>query len=511
MAKEIFEAMKCNYFIQNIFFHNNGMSQKSIRILSKILLTHPNTQFFEISQNSLNDDDIAELFEIISNLPKFMTTFSLNLQSNNITVIGAKIISESLAKNAPISFLNLRGNQIGDAGIKYIANSLATNTVLKGFDLLRCGFTHDETSVICQALADNTTITEVYIQDVFSLNTIRSLRNCLSNENCSITSLFLWNSQLTDSHFEILASILLYNKSVETLSLTYNNITDKSAFSIAQLIHQNTSIKNLQLGSNELTFKSTGMIGIALIKNTALKKLDLSKNKIGGKGSAIIAAALESNTTLEHLDLRFNGINDSTFIDFCSFKMNVKALRLDGNPLSDRSVNSLSNMIVRSRLTKIELKNCGILSIGCSRLFMYLVDCKTLKSIDLSQNNIGAGMIEISNLLKNNKSIEVMILNACSISDEGVKHISNGLICNNTLTVLSIEENPITCKGLSQLARAMKDNFTIVRLSYSLNGETYDTKKLQSDFNTVLMRNINILNNVLMNDMSRFVVEDVLL
>jgi Ran GTPase-activating protein (RanGAP) involved in mRNA processing and transport len=84
----------------------------SLRFLKVIILAN----------NNLNDDDVEPLCQYIKDT---RTLTEVNLEGNNISKLGANMISKALGLNNSVRLLNLRWNKIGDTGCKYISCLLA--------------------------------------------------------------------------------------------------------------------------------------------------------------------------------------------------------------------------------------------------------------------------------------------------------------------------------------------------------------------------------------------------
>ena len=88
-------------------------------------------------------------------------------------------------------------------------------------------------------------------------------------------------------------------------------------------------------------------------------------------------------------------------------------------------------------------------------------------------------MNHLSNMLTHNKSLKVLRLINCNITDNGVRYICEGLTKNQTLTTLNIRGNPkITSDSTSTIAELLNKTTSLTTLNLlhtSLNDDDIKT------------------------------------
>ncbi|XP_067916099.1 NACHT, LRR and PYD domains-containing protein 3-like isoform X2 [Heterodontus francisci] len=102
---------------------------------------------------------------------------------------------------------------------------------------------------------------------------VKILSAALSNPNCKIQELNLWDTSLTDSCAEDLANALGTNRSLTVLSLGFNSFTDQSVPALRQLILTCRSLKEIRLlksqfssiGENQLKSLQESKSGLKVI------------------------------------------------------------------------------------------------------------------------------------------------------------------------------------------------------------------------------------------------------
>src|SRR5690606_7910404 len=106
---------------------------------------------------------------------------------------------------------------------------------------------------------------------------------------------------------------------------------------------------------------------------------------------------------------------------------------------------SLTNFI------RLELRSCGIGSKGIKAISTGLMSNNTLRTLDLSGNNVGDSILSIIDCIKVNRSLKSLKLRSCNILPDSTKKIALGLKENHTLQLLDLSQNAIGRKGLKTL------------------------------------------------------------
>uniref|UniRef100_A0A8C1YSL7 Uncharacterized protein n=1 Tax=Cyprinus carpio TaxID=7962 RepID=A0A8C1YSL7_CYPCA len=161
----------------------------------------------------------------------------------------------------------------------------------------------------------------------------------------------------------------------------------------------------------------------------------LKNNCITEGGCHVLAAALNSNpSNLTELDLSENKL---------------------GNPGIKIILTLFEN--VECRLEKLKLNCIRITDEGCAALASAFNS--NLRELDLSRNQIGdSGVTEISSLLRNSQTLQILRLSDCSISEEGYKALSSALRSNPShLIELDLTGNDPGPSGVKQLSDLLQD------------------------------------------------------
>ncbi|MDA9573927.1 hypothetical protein N9R48_03285 [Rickettsiales bacterium] len=152
------------------------------------------------------------------------TLTSINLDSNQIGVEGAKAIADALKKNKTVTKLDLRANLLGAKGAKAIAEALKKNKTVTKLDLSSNQIGDEGAKAIAEALKKNKTVNKLDLE---------------------------WN-QLGAEGATALAKALGDNTTVTYLNLRANNIGDEGAKAIADALNKNTTVTELSLRGDQI-------------------------------------------------------------------------------------------------------------------------------------------------------------------------------------------------------------------------------------------------------------------
>uniref|UniRef100_A0A8C1XEU6 Uncharacterized protein n=1 Tax=Cyprinus carpio TaxID=7962 RepID=A0A8C1XEU6_CYPCA len=228
-------------------------------------------------------------------------------------------------------------------------------------------------------------------------------------------------------------------------------------------LFENVQCRLEKLKLNCISITDEGCAALASMFNSNLRELDLSRNQIGDSGVTEISSLLRNSQTLQILSLKNNCITEGG--------CHVLAAALNSNPSNltelDLSENKLGNPgmkiiltlfeNVQCRLEKLKLNCISITDEGCAALAS--VFNSNLRELDLSRNQIGdSGVTEISSLLRNSQTLQILRLSDCSISEEGYKALSSALRSNPShLIELDLTGNDPGPSGVKQLSDLLQD------------------------------------------------------
>ncbi|XP_034294902.1 leucine-rich repeat-containing protein 34 isoform X2 [Pantherophis guttatus] len=273
--------------------------------------------------------------------------------------------------------------------------------------------------------------------------------------------------KVTDSDFQILASVFMNNVFLTGLDLRYNLLTDAGAAHIAAFIQDNRTLLYLNLMFNDIGTLGAEFIAKAMHRNETLCYLRMTGNKIENKGGMYFAAMIQVNNTIQKLDFGDCDLGTQSMIALATVlnhNESIKALNLNRPILyseeEETTIHIASMLRVNCTLVELHLCKHGMKNFGIERLCDALYDNSTLRYLDLSCNKISRdGMKFLGQLLKQNTTLEIVDLNFNRIENDGAFYLSDALATyNRTLQALAVTYNNISGPGLVAFSEAMKIN-----------------------------------------------------
>ncbi|XP_058617837.1 NACHT, LRR and PYD domains-containing protein 12-like isoform X3 [Onychostoma macrolepis] len=435
-----------------------------------------NLRELDLSRNQIRDSGVTEISSLLRNS---QTLQILRLSDCSITEEGYKALSSALRSNpSHLIELDLTGNDPGQSGVKQLSDLLQDpNCQLKTLRFL--GPAADEacqyvTGIVGKnpLLLRELNLSEHELGDT-RVNQIAAL---LQDKHCQLHTLLLSDCSITEEGYKALSSALRSNPShLIELDLTGNDPGQSGVKQLSDLLQDpNCQLKTLRFlgpAADEACQYVTGIVG----KNPLLlRELNLSGHELGDTRVNQIAALLQD----KHCQLNTLILNNSCITEG---GCRVLAAALNSNPSNltelDLSENKLGNPgmkiiltlfeNVQCRLEKLKLNCISITDEGCAALASAFNS--NLRELDLSRNQIrDSGVTEISSLLRNSQTLQILRLSDCSITEEGYKALSSALRSNPShLIELDLTGNDPGQSGVKQLSDLLQDpNFQLKTLRF---------------------------------------------
>eukprot|EP00475_Leptophrys_vorax_P037613 TRINITY_DN6506_c0_g1_i3.p1 TRINITY_DN6506_c0_g1~~TRINITY_DN6506_c0_g1_i3.p1 ORF type:complete len:481 (+),score=114.34 TRINITY_DN6506_c0_g1_i3:96-1445(+) len=306
-----------------------------------------------------------------------------------------------------------------------------------------------------------------------------------------------------------LADALRKNKTLGVLDLKFNQLKDKGAGPIIDSLEENVGLFEIDLVGNDITAESLQGLEKALGKNITLFKLVLGNENIDGCG-AFIGKAVRKSASLVTLCIVEASLSDEDFVDivtalkfsrvvdfysnkktfgeeaqavlpdfFRSFKM--KQLQLSVNPFSSdknpsipqlcilglfeqdlsdsESIAMLGSCLKNAQLQLLTLQNCKITDQGVAVFAPALRTMPRLRFLKMGYNDFqDEGLSHILPVLEESEVIETYLIPGCKIGDKGAIAFSNMLQKNTSLLFFDLSETDITHVGVDALCSAVISN-----------------------------------------------------
>ncbi|XP_072355979.1 NACHT, LRR and PYD domains-containing protein 3-like [Scyliorhinus torazame] len=183
---------------------------------------------------------------------------------------------------------------------------------------------------------------------------VKLLSVALTNPDCKIQKMELYDNALTHSCTKDLACALSINQSLTDLNLGNNKLGDSGVKQLCLALgNPNCKIQKLGLGAVALTTSCAESLVDALRTNHSLTDLDLSVSNLGDSGVKLLSAALRNpDCKIQTLNLWSAGLTDSCVEDLdsaVSENRSLKDLNLGSNSFTDQCAPALQHLTLTCR------------------------------------------------------------------------------------------------------------------------------------------------------------------
>ena len=141
-----------------------------------------------------------------------------------------------------------------------------------------------------------------------------------------------------------------------------------------------------------------------------------------------IAAIIRCKISLRHIEMAGCNFDKKGIIRICKSIRSCTILQninLSHNKIIGHSTDAVVSALYSHCLECINLQNCGLTSAGSKNIIMALENISTLKSVDLSLNEMAEDLaVHVAGMIANNKNIEVLCLPDCVTSPSSSINLS---------------------------------------------------------------------------------------
>ena len=193
-----------------------------------------------------------------------------------------------------------------------------------------------------------------------------------------------------------------------------------------------------------------------------------------------------SGTSLTPVDCLAIGYFIST-VSLTTIKVKQFTVNLNSCSLGDAGIKSLMRSISRhinphstvNTHINMWLSNNDIHEEGASHVADMLNSTSIVSKLSLYDNPIGDKRLQtIFNALKQNKTLKLLLIANCGMTDTGIASLADALKSNDTLERLFIyDNNKITDKGLTCLTEVLSSSSALVQLMIPKHLAVYEVRK----------------------------------
>ena len=414
-----------------------------------------------ISNNLISNDGILNICKNIPNLTK------LNIANNNICDLSIIYICLYLKKqNSKLQSLNLKNNQITISGMFTLISTL--------------NYINTNNKDICPLKRLNLSGNLLY-------NVHFPKRLGTNFLNVKLEKLNLSNHSFNIDDLKILFNFINNIKNIKILDLSKTTFDKESLNLIFNRVSENTSLKKLKLqncflGNTEVNnalenYYSKNNIKKEIIKENNNKNIDNeNKNEIKKDEQNNSNNNNENDLNIyndylgvESLDLGYNFINFKRLNNII-LSNHLKELNIEGNDLhlwGNDLILFFDFIIPNKFLEKLNVSRNNLTDMGnklLEKIYNYNSDNNSncfLKYLSLEDNQIKDINLELTNLLSNNKNLEVLNLNQNLIGDEiGNNYFFHSLFKNKISNIkeINIKDNKISLEFIDKILKYSKEN-----------------------------------------------------
>lgn len=250
-------------------------------------------EHFLLGNNIINTTGAIAIANYIKTKHNIKTYY---LAGNDLNKDGIKYICEALADDTVCTDLWLKRNPIGPQGAVHVKYLLEHNKTIDTLDLHNTGLLDDGCKEIFEGLKSNTSVKLLY----------------LDSNGFSAKS-----SKYVAEYFDYLVANDVYG--IDSLWMDINRFEDDGIIEIVKSMSNYRHLKRLAIGSNGFTEKAMEHIYEAFKNHKSLTVLDLGMykstsdlqeitNRISDLGAEYVCKLLEANKVLEYLAISHNGI-----------------------------------------------------------------------------------------------------------------------------------------------------------------------------------------------------------
>ena len=478
ISGEILEPLEYNKNseLNNITADRCIIDKKTLNILSNI-----KTKKLSLSSNNIDNDILLGLSSDYIN--------ELNISNNLITNNGVFHI----CKNIPnLTKLNLSNNNICDLSLVYI-----------------CLYLKNPKSKLVSLNLKYNIIT---ITGMLSLISTIEYINKENKKSCTLKKLNLAGNLLDYYHIPERLCTDFLNVNLEKLNLRNHSFSENDLNILFNFINNIKNIIILDLSKTVFDDKTLDIVFKRVAENNSLKKLKLQNCYLGkfevndnneneniikindeGKNSnSINEQKLDKNIYnrnlgVESLDLGYNYIQYKN-LDEIMLSNKLKELNIEGNDLylwGNDLILFFDFIISNKFLEKLNLNKNNLRNVAnklLEKMYNYNNDNNSncfLKYLSLEDNEIKEINLELTNLISNNKNLEVLNLKKNLIGDDiGNNYFFHGLFKNKISNIkeIDISDNKISLEFVNKIMKYNKENI-IEKNNFILNITSKEIRK----------------------------------
>ena len=472
------------FYLSSVICNNTGLDQlylddndigEGLSYVAKALQQLNSLQALGLGNTSMPikvSPDLAKAIECNNNLSTLQLNGN-NLQSSVITIL------QALSKISSLRILTLQSNQLNEDVVKYLSCVIINNPELIKVFLGNNNFGKEvekplQSFLLLQVLGFGKAVIMKEATD--ELESGMACKQILSTSNThdnnlqhsaiiilealskvsSIEVLNLQSIQLNEDAGSYLSSAICNNTGLNELHLDDNNL-GKGLLHIAKALQQLNSLKVLRVEHSNMPREVCNELAVAIKCNQSLNTLQLCCNNLQSSINVILQA-LSKISSLRVLDLRYNQLDEDVGEYLSSAIQNnagLKELNLQNNNIGKGILQIVKSLKQLNSLQVLSLASTNMPKEACKELALVIECNQCLKELNLSDNNLQSSVIVILQALGKLSTLEILSLHSNQLSEDVGEHISSLITKNTRLKWFVLFKNNIG-KGLLYIAKALQ-------------------------------------------------------
>ncbi|XP_033105040.1 protein phosphatase 1 regulatory subunit 37-like isoform X3 [Anneissia japonica] len=315
--------------IETLQLKGEKMDMRTIEAMESIL-SRIQFQTIDLELCNLDDESSAALFDMVE---FYESAIKLVVASNrNIGIRGWQAAGRMMKKTSCLEHLDVRNTVWSEPSIQALARAVRNDISVNIIHIENCNLTGRPLFILTLALKLNQTLRDIFLAENRLVASDAIQLGSMLKHNKGLKLLDLRNNHLQDVGLSHLCDGLVDQEfgHLSTLVLWNNQITHLGMRHLAKALPQLTTLETLNLGQNNIGNEGIHTVKDALMKNHSLLRLGLYQCRISDEGAVALAECLADNCQMVRLDVRQNDIRTGGLMALAhALRVNKTLLRLD--------------------------------------------------------------------------------------------------------------------------------------------------------------------------------------
>jgi len=386
LMKTVLEAMKIISSLTYLDITcNKGSAMLSCDIRA-VLASNVNLEGFKMDELVISPSELDQLSDIL-------------------TQVRTKIIS-------------LHHCRISDEQLRHLCLLFSNNSNISNLSVYNCQFSNKYKcfSQLFKSLNCTRFLSLVKLNKLILMNESSDQIAAMIAENRGIENFYISNCIMPEKGMSNIFSVFRHIRNLQHLTINGMNVSEN--VSIVETFKASISLKHLNVTNCKLRSKEVLLVCEALKTFTTLVHIDLSGNSISNQSAEFLSIGIAKNEGIHNLALSSCSLQDEGLSLICSAikDRNLRTLILSYNSISDYvAVDVACVIMAKNCIEVIQMRKCLLGSSGIQTLLSALGKVNSLKSIDLSNNQMSNESLDITDIIVANAHLEDLDFSHCGL------------------------------------------------------------------------------------------------